>query len=81
MTLRAIPKFQSEADERAFWETHDSNDYVDWRKAKRVPFPRLRPACLGETAAASVPDPEPRSNSSASALHSDQKSIGERTDR
>ena len=37
--LKPIPKFKSEAEERAFWEKHDSTDYVDWSKAKRVSFP------------------------------------------
>ena len=26
--LKSIPKFQSEAEERRFWETHDSSDYI-----------------------------------------------------
>ena len=34
--LKSIPKFRSEAEERRFWETHDSSDYVDWSKAERV---------------------------------------------
>jgi hypothetical protein len=40
--LMSIPHFKSEAEERAFWESHDSNDYVDWSKAKRVRFPNLK---------------------------------------
>ena len=27
--LKTAPKFSSEAEERAFWETHDSTDYLD----------------------------------------------------
>lgn len=42
--LRPIPKFESEAQEREFWETHDSTDYVDWSKAERVRFPKLKPS-------------------------------------
>ena len=42
--LKPIPKFQNEADERRFWETHDSTDYVDWSKAKRMRFPNLKPS-------------------------------------
>lgn len=38
-----IPEFASEAEERAFWERHDSADYVDWAKAKRTALPNLRP--------------------------------------
>lgn len=44
--LRPVPKFESEAEERAFWETHDSTDYVDWSKAQRVRFPNLKPSTV-----------------------------------
>jgi predicted DNA binding CopG/RHH family protein len=40
--LKPIPRFRSEAEEREFWETHDSTDYVDWSKAYRVRFPNLK---------------------------------------
>ena len=39
-----VPTFKTEAEERAFWETHDSTDYVDWSKANRVVFPNLKPS-------------------------------------
>ncbi len=42
--LKPIPVFKSEADERKFWETHDSTDYIDWSKADRVRFPNLKPS-------------------------------------
>lgn len=42
--LKPIPAFKNEADERKFWETHDSTDYVDWSKARRVRFPNLKPS-------------------------------------
>src|SRR5262249_5272526 len=42
--LKSIPKFRSEAEERRFWETHDSGDYIDWRKAQRLRFPNLKPS-------------------------------------
>jgi len=38
-----MPAFASEAEERAFWESHDSSDYVDWSKAKRARLPNLKP--------------------------------------
>jgi hypothetical protein len=41
--LKSIPKFRSEAEERYFWETHGSGDYIDWRKAQRLHFPNLKP--------------------------------------
>jgi len=31
---KKIPKFNSEDEERDFWATHDSTDYVDWKKSK-----------------------------------------------
>lgn len=42
--LKAIPDFVSEAEERQFWETHDSTDYVDWSNAQRVVLPNLKPS-------------------------------------
>ena len=39
-----IPDFESEAEERAFWESHDSTDYVDWSTAEPVRFPNLKPS-------------------------------------
>lgn len=41
---KKIPKFKSEDEEREFWATHDSSDYVDWKKAKRVVLPELKPS-------------------------------------
>ena len=43
-TLKPIPKFKTEAEEREFWEAHDSTQYVDWSKAKRTRFPNLKPS-------------------------------------
>jgi predicted DNA binding CopG/RHH family protein len=40
--LKKIPHFATEAEERRFWETHDSTDYVDWSKAQRARFPNLK---------------------------------------
>ena len=41
---KPVPSFASEAEERAFWESHDSADYVDWSRAERVRFPNLKPS-------------------------------------
>ena len=41
---RAIPEFKTVAEERAFWESHDSSEYVDWSKAERARFPNLKPS-------------------------------------
>jgi predicted DNA binding CopG/RHH family protein len=42
--LRPIPAFASEDEEREFWATHDSTQYVDWSKARPARFPQLRPS-------------------------------------
>ena len=42
--LKPMPKFASEAAERAFWESHDSTEYVDWAEARRVQLPKLKPS-------------------------------------
>ena len=42
--LRPIPTFKNEDEEREFWATHDSADYFDWTKARRVIFPNLKPS-------------------------------------
>lgn len=39
-----IPTFGSEAEERNFWETHDTSPFVDWRKARVAVFPNLKPS-------------------------------------
>lgn len=43
-TLKKIPKLKSEDAVRKFWDTHDSTEYIDWSKAKRVRFPNLKPS-------------------------------------
>lgn len=42
--LKRVPKFASEAEERAFWESHDTADYFDLSKAVPVSFPNLKPS-------------------------------------
>ena len=41
--LKPLPKFTNEAEERSFWESHDSSEYMDWSKAQRVVLPKLKP--------------------------------------
>ena len=38
------PNFKSEQEEREYWEKNDSADIVDWSKAQRVIFPKLKPS-------------------------------------
>ena len=40
--LKPIPSFESEAEERAFWESHDTSDFVDWSEAHLGFFPNLK---------------------------------------
>lgn len=42
--LKKIPKFKTEDQEREFWSKHDSTDYLDWKKAKKVTLPNLKPS-------------------------------------
>src|SRR5437867_7911882 len=41
---QAIPTFNSETEERMFWETHDTGPFVDWSKPRVAVFPSLKPS-------------------------------------
>jgi len=41
---KQIPEFKSEAEEREFWETHNSTDYVNWEQARPATFANLKPS-------------------------------------
>lgn len=41
-TTKQIPNFKTEEEERVFWETNDSDEYLDWSEAKSVRFPNLK---------------------------------------
>jgi len=38
---KKIPKFENEDQERDFWASHDSTEYIGWENAKRMKFPNL----------------------------------------
>ncbi len=42
--LKKIPKFKSEKQEVEFWSKHNSTEYIDYSKGKRVLFPNLKPS-------------------------------------
>lgn len=42
--IKPAPKFKSEAQERRYWETHDSTDHLDWSKAQKVTLSNLKPS-------------------------------------
>jgi hypothetical protein len=39
---KSIPRLESEDAEREFWATHDSTDFIDWRKAEPITLPDLK---------------------------------------
>jgi len=41
--IKPIPSFANEEQERAYWETHDSTEHMDWSKASTVRLPHLKP--------------------------------------
>ena len=41
---KKLPEFKSEDEERKFWATADSTEYVDWQAGKRKKLVRLRPS-------------------------------------
>ena len=43
---KTIPHFDNEEDERIFWESHDSTEFLDWSQAKKM---RLEAACRSQS--------------------------------
>ncbi len=52
---KPLPRFKSEDAEREFWATHDSTDYIDWRRGQRVTLPNLKPS--SQTISLRLPKP------------------------
>jgi len=52
---KAVPRFKTEDAERKFWASHDSTDYIDWRKAERAILPNLKPS--SQTISLRLPKP------------------------
>ena len=44
MKNKKIPKFATEEEERQFWDKHDSTEYINWQKGKKVLLPNLKPS-------------------------------------
>ena len=42
--LRQIPSFSNEDEERKFWNSHDSTEFIDWNRAIPMTFPNLKPS-------------------------------------
>lgn len=41
---KKLPQFKNEDKERDFWQSHDSTEYVDWKKAERLTLAHLKPS-------------------------------------
>jgi len=41
---KKIPKFKNEDRERQFWSKHDSTDFINWKKGKRIVLNKLQPS-------------------------------------
>ncbi len=41
---KKLPEFKDEDQEREFWSTHDSTDFVDWDRAEKAVLPKLKPS-------------------------------------
>ena len=42
--LKPKQTFKSDAQETAFWASHDSTEYIDYSKSRRMIFPKLKPS-------------------------------------
>ncbi len=41
---KRIPRFRTEDEERKFWQTHDSTEYMDWDEATEMILAKLKPS-------------------------------------
>jgi predicted DNA binding CopG/RHH family protein len=42
--IKRLPDFKGLKEEKEFWVTHDSTEYIDYSKGKRVLFSHLKPS-------------------------------------
>ena len=42
--MKKLPKHRSETEERDFWAKTDSTEFIDWKAARQVTFPKLKPS-------------------------------------
>ncbi len=42
--LKKIPEFKNEDEEREFWAKSDSTEYINWKRAEKIAFPKLKPS-------------------------------------
>jgi len=41
---KKLPHFKTEDEEREFWASSESTDYIDWSKSKKTTLPNLKPS-------------------------------------
>lgn len=41
---KRIPKFETEKEEREFWRTHDSSEYLEWNGSTEITLAKLKPS-------------------------------------
>lgn len=41
--MKKVPELKNEDEEFEFWSSADSTEYVDWSRAERVKFVKLKP--------------------------------------
>jgi len=44
MKKKNIPKFKDEDQEREFWSSQDSTEYIDWNDGERLILPNFKPS-------------------------------------
>ena len=44
MRRKTIPRFRTEDEEREFWASRDSTEYLDWRRGEVRALPKLKPS-------------------------------------
>ena len=42
--MKKVPSFKHEKAEREFWGKHDSSEYLDWSRGRRLSLPNLQPS-------------------------------------
>jgi len=42
--MKKLPEFKAEDEERKFWATADSSQYLDWQSARRRKLVHLKPS-------------------------------------
>jgi len=42
--MKRVPRFKTEEEEREFWRTHDSSEYLEWDNATEITLAKLKPS-------------------------------------